>query len=170
MINSSVINPLTLPSTLFEQNQVLPECSGIYFILSSSSEILYIGQSVNLRQRLRPGHHRYSEFIGIGADKVAWVCCESNELDQLESELINLLNPKLNNQSHSDYPGKVVSNLAEYRKRKGLSQDDLAKMSGLTKTTIQNWENGRNLGAVIRVLKVCQELEVDIRELFETQK
>ncbi|MFB2769823.1 helix-turn-helix transcriptional regulator [Pelatocladus sp. BLCC-F211] len=62
---------------------------------------------------------------------------------------------------------KVVSRLAEYRKLKGLSQDDLAKLSGLTKTTIQNWENGRNLGAVIRVLKVCQELDVDIRELFE---
>jgi DNA-binding XRE family transcriptional regulator len=65
---------------------------------------------------------------------------------------------------------EVVSKLAEYRKRKGLSQDDLAKMSGLTKTTIQNWENGRNLGAVIRVLKVCQELEVDIRDLFEIQE
>ncbi|MBD2441580.1 helix-turn-helix transcriptional regulator [Nostoc sp. FACHB-110] len=67
----------------------------------------------------------------------------------------------------ADKDEKVVSKLADYRKRKGLSQDDLAKMSGLTKTTIQNWENGRNLGAVIRVLKVCQELEVDIRELFE---
>ncbi|MEO1430810.1 MAG: helix-turn-helix transcriptional regulator [Cyanobacteria bacterium J06633_8] len=61
----------------------------------------------------------------------------------------------------------VISNLAEYRKRKGLSQDKLAQVSGLTKTTIQNWENGRNLGAVIRVLKVCQELDVDIRDLFD---
>lgn len=61
----------------------------------------------------------------------------------------------------------VVSKLSEYRKRKGLSQDELARLSGLTKTTIQNWENGRNLGAVLRVLKVCQELNVDIRELFE---
>ena len=61
----------------------------------------------------------------------------------------------------------MISNLAEYRKRKGLSQDKLAQVSGLTKTTIQNWENGRNLGAVIRVLKVCQELDVDIRDLFD---
>lgn len=62
---------------------------------------------------------------------------------------------------------KVISKLAEYRKRKGLSQDDLAQQTGLTKTTVQNWENGRNLGAVIRVLKVCQTLDVDIRELFD---
>jgi transcriptional regulator with XRE-family HTH domain len=62
---------------------------------------------------------------------------------------------------------KMTSKLAEYRKRKGLSQDKLAQVSGLTKTTIQNWENGRNLGAVARILRVCQELDVDIRELFE---
>ena len=62
----------------------------------------------------------------------------------------------------------VTSKVAEYRKRKGLSQDDLAQMSGVTKTTIQNWENGRNLGAVLRILKVCLELDVDIRDLFQT--
>ena len=39
---------------------------------------------------------------------------------------------------------KVRSKLAEYRKARGYSQDDLAKLTGLTKTTIQNWENGRN--------------------------
>ena len=61
---------------------------------------------------------------------------------------------------------KVRSKLAEYRKDKGYSQDDLAKLTGLTKTTIQNWENGRNLGAVMRVLKVCRELDVDVRDLF----
>jgi transcriptional regulator with XRE-family HTH domain len=68
-----------------------------------------------------------------------------------------------------DEDAKMVSRLSEYRKRKGLSQDELARLSGLTKTTIQNWENGRNLGAVLRVLKVCQELNVDIRDLFEVE-
>lgn len=65
---------------------------------------------------------------------------------------------------------KVISKLSEYRKLKGLSQDELARVSGLTKTTIQNWENGRNLGAVLRVLKVCQELDVDIRDLFQVDE
>jgi transcriptional regulator with XRE-family HTH domain len=69
-----------------------------------------------------------------------------------------------------DNEPKVISKLAEYRKKKGLSQDDLAQQTGLTKTTIQNWENGRNLGAVIRVLKVCQRLDVDIRELFDLKE
>jgi transcriptional regulator with XRE-family HTH domain len=69
--------------------------------------------------------------------------------------------------TEKDEEPKVISKLSKYRKNRGLSQDDLAKLSGLTKTTIQNWENGRNLGAVLRVLKVCQELNVDIRDLFE---
>jgi transcriptional regulator with XRE-family HTH domain len=69
--------------------------------------------------------------------------------------------------TEKDEEQKVISKLSKYRKNKGLSQDDLARLSGLTKTTIQNWENGRNLGAVLRVLKVCQELNVDIRDLFE---
>jgi len=64
---------------------------------------------------------------------------------------------------------KVTSKLAEFRRSKGLSQDDLAKRSGLTKTTIQNWENGRNLGAIVRALRVCEELDVDIRELFKIE-
>ena len=74
----------------------------------------------------------------------------------------------MSDKKNSELP--VISNLAEYRKRKGLSQDKLAQVSGLTKTTIQNWENGRNLGAVIRVLKVCQELDVDIRDLFDSSE
>lgn len=62
---------------------------------------------------------------------------------------------------------QVASKVSEYRKRKGLSQDELAQLTGLTKTTIQNWENGRNLGAVTRVLKLCLELDADIREVFQ---
>lgn len=70
---------------------------------------------------------------------------------------------------HNEDP-KVTSKLAELRRLKNLSQDDLAKLSGLTKTTIQNWENGRNLGAVVRVLKVCNLLDADLRDVFEIEE
>ena len=170
VLDPQTINPLTLPSVPLSERSQLPATPCIYLVLSQSGEILYVGRSVNLQQRLRTGHHRYSEFLGVGAHRVAWFACDAIELENIESQLIDLLKPKLNNQPHSDYPGKVVSRLADYRKRKGLSQDELARLSGLTKTTIQNWENGRNLGAVVRVLKVCQELGVDIRELFEEEK
>ncbi|NJL11288.1 MAG: helix-turn-helix domain-containing protein [Calothrix sp. SM1_7_51] len=169
MINISSVNPLLLPSVRFGENQSLPNTPGVYFVLNQNGEILYIGQSINLRQRLRVGHHRYSEFLGIGAVCVAWLSCNIDELEDIEVQLIHLLKPILNNEPQSEYPGRVISKLSEYRKSKGLSQDELARVSGLTKTTIQNWENGRNLGAVLRVLKVCQELNVDIRDLFEVE-
>lgn len=61
---------------------------------------------------------------------------------------------------------KLNSKLAEYRKSKGLSQDQLAKMIGVTTATIQNWENDRGMGSVARIMKLCLALDADLRELF----
>lgn len=61
---------------------------------------------------------------------------------------------------------KVTTKLAEYRKSKGYSQDQLAKIIGVTTATIQNWENGRGMGSVERILKLCTELDADVRDLF----
>ena len=64
---------------------------------------------------------------------------------------------------------KVTTKLAEYRKSKGYSQDQLAKLIGVTTTTIQNWENGRGMGSVERIIKLCAALDADARELFPVQ-
>lgn len=72
--------------------------------------------------------------------------------------------------SNNDGELKVISKVAEYRKRKNLSQDALAQILGTTKTTIQNWESGRSLGAVIRLLRLCLELDADLRDLFPVSK
>lgn len=61
---------------------------------------------------------------------------------------------------------KVTTKLAEYRKSKGYSQDQLAKLIGVTTATIQNWENGRGMGSVERIIKLCAALDVDAREIF----
>jgi|GEM_PF-2782753 len=65
---------------------------------------------------------------------------------------------------------KVTSKLAEFRKSKNLSQDELARLTGLTKTTIQNWENGRNLGAIVRLLKLCKQIDADPRDVFKMEE
>ena len=64
---------------------------------------------------------------------------------------------------------KLNSKLAEYRKSKGYSQDQLAKMIGVTTATIQNWENDRGMGSVARVIKLCLALDADARELFPVE-
>lgn len=64
---------------------------------------------------------------------------------------------------------KVTTKLAEYRKSKGYSQDQLAKLIGVTTATIQNWENGRGMGSVERIIKLCAALDADARELFPVE-
>ncbi len=69
----------------------------------------------------------------------------------------------------SDKNTTIISKLAEYRKSKGYSQDQLAKMIGVTTATIQNWENGRGMGSVERIIKLCAALDADARELFPVE-
>lgn len=66
----------------------------------------------------------------------------------------------------SDKDFIVTSKLAEYRKKKGYSQEDLARLIGVSKTTIQSWENQRGMSSVERIIKLCTELDADVRELF----
>lgn len=61
---------------------------------------------------------------------------------------------------------KITSKLAEYRKKKGYSQEDLARLVGVSKTTIQSWENQRGISSIERIIKLCTELDADIRDLF----
>lgn len=67
-------------------------------------------------------------------------------------------------------PTKIKSKLAEYRSKKGYSQEDLARLIGVSKTTIQSWENERGMSSVIRVLRLCNELDADVRDLFVEEK
>ena len=61
---------------------------------------------------------------------------------------------------------KITSKLAEYRNKKGYSQEDLARAIGVSKTTIQSWENQRGMSSILRVLKLSIELDADVRDLF----
>lgn len=72
----------------------------------------------------------------------------------------------MNLSTMTDKPTKVKSNLAKYRNKKGYSQEDLARLIGVSKTTIQSWENERGMTSAMRFLKLCTELDTDIREIF----
>ena len=58
--------------------------------------------------------------------------------------------------------------MKEARKRRGLTQDDLAEIMGVTKNTIQNWESGRRQapGKLEMFIKLCDELEVSADALL----
>jgi predicted GIY-YIG superfamily endonuclease len=86
----------SLPSLPLADKAKLPSCAAVYFALSSHNRILYIGRSIDIRERLR-GHHRLTLLKSFGDIKIAWLK-ESNALAlrRIEAILIEYFNPPLN--------------------------------------------------------------------------
>lgn len=66
-----------------------------------------------------------------------------------------------------------MSNLKDLREKKGLSQSQLAELSGVNLQTIQHYEQGVrsiNKTKVYTALKLSKALECDIEELIEVEK
>ena len=59
--------------------------------------------------------------------------------------------------------GKI---LQEERKAKKISQEKLAKLTGLDRTFISLIENGKRSPTFSTILKICSALEIDPSELF----
>ena len=55
-----------------------------------------------------------------------------------------------------------MNRLKELRKEKGLTQDDLAELLEVTKSTIFNWENGVSNIKPDRLKKLCEIFGVDM--------
>lgn len=60
--------------------------------------------------------------------------------------------------------------LAEARKRKGMTQEELANQLGCQKGTVSNWENGHSNPTLQDAFKVSECLEEDINVLFSDIK
>lgn len=59
--------------------------------------------------------------------------------------------------------GKI---LQEERKTKKISQEKLAKLTGLDRTFISLIENGKRSPTFTTILKICSALEIEPSELF----
>ncbi len=60
--------------------------------------------------------------------------------------------------------------LREFRKAKGLSQENLAMIIGKNATTIGRFENGQLIPDAEQIFLMCNELEIDEQDLFNTDK
>lgn len=60
--------------------------------------------------------------------------------------------------------------IAESRKKKKLTQADLAEKLGVTEKSISNWENGRNMPDLSLFKPLCDELDITINELLSGEK
>lgn len=106
--NASGINPLTLPFVLMTELQHLPECAGVYFVLQEGGHVVYVGQSVNIRQRWK-AHHIQSAVCDLRnleasrSVRLAWLEVEdAAKLDAVEKALIWKFRPPLNRMHNSE--------------------------------------------------------------------
>lgn len=58
---------------------------------------------------------------------------------------------------------KIGGMIAEIRKSKGLTQEELSKMAGLDRTNIAKIENGKYSVGVDVIGKICKALDVKIK-------
>ena len=62
---------------------------------------------------------------------------------------------------------KIGRFIAEQRKRKGLTQAQLAEMLDVSNKTISRWERGINLPDYDQVLTLSNLFEVDVRDFMK---
>lgn len=72
-----------------------PHLTGVYFLIKNE-EVVYVGQSVNIISRVS-AHVKQKEF-----DRFAFVPCDAQDLDVLESLYIHFLQPELNGLLNGD--------------------------------------------------------------------
>lgn len=90
------IDPLNLPSLPLESRKDLPNCQGIYFVISSQGLIQYIGRTNNLKKRWQK-HHRLSQLEKYLDVKIAWLeVSDCSLLPLIEKALIEWFKPYLN--------------------------------------------------------------------------
>jgi len=65
----------------------------------------------------------------------------------------------------------LSENIKKFRKKKGLSQDKLAKLADVTLTTLVKIESGVNDNPTIKTLKkISDALEISLNELVERRR
>ena len=66
---------------------------------------------------------------------------------------------------------KIGSSIRNKRKEKGLTQQQLAeKISKLDRAKISDIENGKEDFYFVTILKICEALEMDVKEIFIDRK
>jgi putative transcriptional regulator len=62
---------------------------------------------------------------------------------------------------------KLLNNLAEFRKRAGLTQEDLSVKAEVSRKSINAIENGIYVPSTVLALKICKTLNCTVEELFQ---
>ena len=61
---------------------------------------------------------------------------------------------------------KVGRKISSYRKRKNLSQDELAERMYVSRQLVSKWENGTGIPKIDHIIDLCEILDVNFEELL----
>lgn len=70
-------------------------------------------------------------------------------------------------QFHRQRGAKIISKLTRVRKVKGLSQDQLSKLSGVSRVTIARIESGASSPTIRTLEKIADALKVPVTDILE---
>lgn len=127
MMYQSSLEPFSGQLTLRLRDR-LPDHPGIYFVVSEREQLLYIGQSKNLRKRWAgASHHRYKQLARKGLDKIVikYILASVSELKELEGQYIEQFNPLLNDSKVKKYLPKTIPRFSELQRLLKLASQPL---------------------------------------------
>jgi excinuclease UvrABC nuclease subunit len=95
-INPERIQLLALPWLPFAQRQDLPTHACIYFMLDDAGQVLYIGKTINLHNRIAT-HHRLPQLRACDGCRIAWLLVtDATLLTGIEMACIDYFQPAWN--------------------------------------------------------------------------
>jgi transcriptional regulator with XRE-family HTH domain len=62
-----------------------------------------------------------------------------------------------------------AENIKFLRKLRKLSQDEIATITGITRATWHNYENGNTQPEIDKIIKIAKEFKVNVGDLLETE-
>ncbi len=65
---------------------------------------------------------------------------------------------------------KIGKFISECRKKKNLTQQELAEKLGVSDRSVGNWENGRNMPDLSLFKPLCKELDITLNDLMSGEK
>ncbi len=76
----------------------LPKISGIYKVLDSQNNVIYVGQAKNIYERWNKGHHQLSKIIKLCGTNayIEWIEVPEWLLNRAENTAICFYQPPLN--------------------------------------------------------------------------
>lgn len=130
-----------LPSVPFASRGMLPPIPAIYFALSDTGEVLYVGQSTDVRRRWKEHERHGPEMV-----KIAWLPCTPRRLTALERAIILALRPRLNIQWRRQPP----LDLSDGKEKALVTTTQAAELLGVSRVAVSvALKQGRISGTMI---------------------